>query len=132
MNTIMFDHIDEELRQKRIAAWRQRHGPRVGDYVEMADGTLRRLTHDWGTDIQTTSASFPGNASFYFTHSGHCSFSGSLDSAIPKSMLEDTGREEPGSVWFFHHDQSGASRGVQCTIPCRVYRQVIAKRGEAA
>jgi len=61
-----------------------------------------------------------------------CERSGSLDSAIPKSMLEDTGREEPGSVWFFHHDQSGASRGVQCTIPCRVYRQVIAKRGEAA
>jgi len=132
MSSIMFDHIDEDIRQKRIEAWRKRHGPRVGDFVEMADGTLRRFTHDHGDVIQTTSASFPGNASFHFSHFGHCNFSGSLDPGIPKSALQDTGREEPGTVWFFHHDVSGASRGVQCTIPCRVYRQVTAKRGEAA
>lgn len=116
------DARDEEIRQQRIAAWSRRVGPRVGDFVEMLDGTLRRLTHDWGDDIQTTSGFQPGDVSFYFGD-GHCSFSGSLDAAIPKVRLDDTGVLKDGPVWFFHHAIAGGGRAVRCAIPCRVYRQ---------
>lgn len=126
MDTITFDHIDESIRQLRLAAWRARTGPRVGDYVEMLDGTLRRFTHDWDDEIQTTSGFQAQDASFYFTSTGHCSFSGSLDPSIPKARLVETEQSKEGRVWFFHHDHAGASRGVHCSIPCRVYRQVAA------
>lgn len=117
-----FDDIDAEIARKKLAEWDKRTGPRVGDFVHMPDGTLRRFTHDWGDGIQTTGkGEFAGDASFHFY--GSCmSFSGSLDSAIPKSALVDTGETQPGRAWFFHHDHAGPHRGVYFTVPCSVYR----------
>lgn len=122
-DAVRFDARDEEIRQQRITAWQQRQGPRVGDFVLMNDGTTRRFTHDWGEDIQTTSSYYPTHGSFYFGD-GYCSYSGGLDPAILKTSIEDTGETRDGTVWFFHHGCSGAHRGVHCTIPCRVYRQL--------
>lgn len=121
-----FDDRDQEIKDARVALWNDRAGPRVGDFVEMLDGSLRRFTHDWGDEIQTTSGFQPEDASFYFGRAGYCSFSGSLDPSIPKARLVETERSKDGRVWFFHHDQAGASRGVHTTIPCRVYRQIAA------
>jgi hypothetical protein len=82
-----------------------------------------RFTHDWGDSIQTTvGAKHPchGDASFYLSD-GYASFSGSLDPAINKARLRDTGEMLEGSFWFFHHNFAGAGRGVYFRIPCRVF-----------
>jgi hypothetical protein len=116
-----FDERDAEILREREAEWNKRQGPRVGDFVIMPNNEVRRFTYDWGDDIQTTHPKFSGDVSFYF--SGDCmSFSGSLDHALPKSAMVDTGETRPGRAWFFHHNESGAHRGVYFWIDCRVYR----------
>jgi len=100
-------------------------GPRVGDFVHMPDGTLRRFTYDWGDGLQTTvGAAHPcnGDASFYLGRSGEASFSGSLDSTIPRDRITLTDERHAGRFWFFHHGFPGAHQGVHCDAPCRVYR----------
>jgi hypothetical protein len=125
MDQQTFDDQDAAILRDRIAQWQRVDGPRVGDYVRMLDGTLRRFTHDWGDALQVTVGPVSvcaGDERFYFA--GDCmSFSGSLDPAIPAAELEDTGRLSSGAAWFFHHDQVRAHYGVRCTVPCRVYRQ---------
>lgn len=117
-----FDELDQEIKDARLREWLTMKGPRVGDFVEMLDGSLARFTHDWGDGLQTTCKTFP-NGSFYFDGL-HCSYSGALDPAISKERLVGTGREQEGAVWFFHHDRPRAYNGVQTTIPCRVYAVV--------
>jgi len=117
-----FDQRDAEILNKRESSFNSVTGPRVGDFLKTPDGVLR-LTHDWGDSIQTTvRAKHPcyGDASFYLGD-GYASFSGSLDSAIDKTLLRDTGETMPGSFWFFHHDFAGAGRGVHCKMACRVF-----------
>lgn len=115
-----FDAIDASILAERVSAWNERTGPRVGDFVVMPDKTALRFTHDWGNDIQTTWKKTSGDASFYFSK-GCMSFSGSLDSAIPKADLIDTGETREGSAWFFHHNESRAHNGVYFAVPCRVF-----------
>lgn len=118
-----FDELDAQILQARIAEWQRVEGPRVGDFVKLRDGSLRRFTHDWGADIQTTCGdSHPCAADqrYYFGGS-FMEFSGSLDSAIPKHALHDTGETREGSAWFFHHDHRQAHNGVSVVVPCRVY-----------
>lgn len=119
---LTFDERDAEILHKRETAFNLVSGPRVGDFLRTADGMLR-FTHDWGDSIQTTvRAKHPcyGDASFYLSE-GYASFSGSLDPAIDKKSLRDTGEIMQGSFWFFHHDSAGADRGVSCAIACRVF-----------
>lgn len=117
-----FDQRDGEILQDRLAKWSSGKGPRVGDWCIMLDGTVRRFSHDWGDQIQTTHPEF-GIGSFFFGN-GYMSYSGSLDSAIAKNLLVDTGEEKDGRAWFFHHDFWGAHRGVEFNIPCKVYREI--------
>jgi hypothetical protein len=105
-----YDAIDERIRMEREAKWQQREGPRVGDFVIMQDGTLRRFTHDWDNALQTTVRDCPG--SFYFDRAGYMSYSGGLDPCIPKCRLTDTGQVASGKVWFFHHDEHRGHNGV--------------------
>ena len=98
-------------------------GPRIGDFVSMKDGTLRRFTYDWGDAIQVTST-LPGSQRFYLHHDGRLDYSGGLDQAIPKTRLKPTGKTQPGSAWFFHHDHHRAHNGVDVTLPCRVYEEL--------
>lgn len=116
-----FDTRDAATLASLIDAWNGVAGARVGDFVKMPDGTLRRFTHDWGDSIQTTGAGqFAEDVSFYFA-GGYMSFSGSLDSAISKDALRDTGEVKDGRAWFFHHGEVRAHNGVQVRVPCRVY-----------
>lgn len=115
-----FDHIDEHIRNEREKRWANRQGPRVGDFVEMKDGTLRRFTHDWGDGLQTTCLQSCGQ--FYLERDGHMSYSGSLDRRIPTCQLKDTGRVSAGRVWFFHHDECRGHNGVYAFVDCRVYK----------
>jgi hypothetical protein len=119
-----FDEHDAEILSNREAAFNRIHGPRVGDFLKMPEGFLR-FTHDWSDKIQTTvRAKHPcyGDASFYLSD-GYASFSGSLDPAIDKASLRDTGEKMLGSFWFFHHDCVGAGRGVHFTINCPIFEQ---------
>jgi hypothetical protein len=121
---VQFDEKDAAILAKRQVAFDTVSGPRVGDFVRIpGEDGLRRFTHHWGDSIQTTvSPRHPcnGDSSFYFYGEG-CSFSGSLDSAIPIECIVDTGETQSGSVWFFHHNEAGAHRGVYCKAMFRVY-----------
>jgi hypothetical protein len=120
-------HLDErnaEILNNRIAALDQINGPRVGDFVLMLDGTLRRFTHDWGEDIQTTlfgQEDWQRCQSFYLGE-GYVNYSGGLDSAIRKDHLHLTGTKK-GNFWFFKDDIWGAGRGISVSAPCRIYHQ---------
>jgi hypothetical protein len=105
-------------RQTRLDA---RAGVRVGDFILAGDKVLR-VAHDWGDDVQPTFGN-PGG-SFYLTAGGGCSFSGSLDSAIPKTSLVLTEERRAGSVWFFSWDRSMAHNGYDTEAFFRVWRVV--------
>ena len=120
-----FDAEDARILARREALYNQIEGPRVGDFLRV-DGGYLRFTHDWDDSIQTTvRPKHPchGDASFYLSD-GHVSFSGSLDPAIYKNLLRDTGEKRDGSFWFFHHNSAGAGQGVYFKIPCRVFEAV--------
>ena len=117
--------IDE--RDARIALDRWRHldlidGPRVGDFVEFADGRTRRVSFltpdEWLPEIDSVQTSDGG--SFYLSGS-YVSFSGSLYQGVPRSALELTYERRPGDCWIFHHDQWGAGNGVPVVVPWRVF-----------
>jgi hypothetical protein len=118
-----FDEIDAAILERRSLAYNAISGPRVGDFLETTEGLLR-FTHDWDDAIQTTvRPSHPchGDMSFYLGD-GYVEFSGSLDPAIDKTKLRDTGEQREGTFWFFHHDYKTAHNGVPCKMQCRVYR----------
>lgn len=117
-----FDDRDVEIARERVELWNKRSGPRVGDWIAMLDGTLRRFTHHWGDGLQTTCGN-GDNGSFYFAR-GCMSYSGGLDPSIPIAQIVETSEIRNGNAWFFHHDSSGAHRGVYFTAPCRVFRQI--------
>lgn len=119
---MILDDRDNAIRQRRIARWNEREGPRVGDWCIMLDGTMRRFTYDWGDRIQTTCAR--NNDEIFYLGDGYMSFSGSLDPAIPKEKLVDTWTMKEGNAWFFHHGYPAASNGVYCRVPCRVYKVI--------
>ena len=117
--------IDE--RDARIALDRSRHldlidGPRVGDFVEFADGRTRRVSFlspdEWLPEIDSVQTSDGG--SFYLSGS-YVSFSGSLYQGVPRSALVATDERRPGDCWIFHHDQWGAGNGVPVVVPWRVF-----------
>ena len=114
---ITIDQRDHDILNDRIIERDKFENPRVGDFVEFADGIVHRFSHDWGDTIQTSP-----NGSFYFHHHGVLSFSGGLNPGIPAVGLIDTGEDRLGSAWFFHHEFAGADRGVYAEIPCRVYK----------
>ena len=97
--------------------------PRNGDFVRFACGTLRRVSHVWAwSDTPRAEWSYQTSdgGSWYF-EGGVCSFSGGLHAGVPHDTLRDTGETREGSVWFFHHNWSGAGRGVECKARFRVY-----------
>jgi hypothetical protein len=116
-----FDDKDAVILRNRIEAWDKRTGPRVGDFVLMPNGQKRRFTHAWDDGMQTTYPGF-GNGSFHFGKEGYMDYSGSLDSSIKFERIVDTGECEEGVAWFFHHNEMRAHNGVDCHVPCRVYR----------
>ena len=117
-----FDDRDQAILAARITQWERQAGPRVGDFVHMPDGSLRRFTHHWGDGLQTTCGHpCAGDQSFYFA-GAYMSFSGSLDSSIDIARITDTGEQKDGKAWFFHHDFMTAHNGVTVTVPCRVYK----------
>ena len=117
------DPQDMAILRERATRFAALPGPRVGDWVQMADGSLRRFTHDWGDDIQTTLPN-TGSATFYLTPEGCASYSGGLDRAILKSSLTLISEALDGRFWFFHHNWARAHNGVDALMPCRLFKQL--------
>lgn len=110
------DERDTTILNDRQDEYDKITGPRVGDYVIFADGTERRISHDWwGESFQTSEG-----GSFYLG-SGYQSFSGSLYTSVPADSLTDTGEQRHGLVWFFHHGWHRAHNGVYALAVQRVY-----------
>lgn len=116
---------DFDILTARIKRLNERQGrPRIGDFVIYPDNSERRFTYDWsdvGGGLQTTCPTIK-DASFYFTRSGHCDFSGALDEPLPLNELEETDEQRLGTVWFFSNDHAKANNGVRAKVPFRVYR----------
>lgn len=117
---VKFDEIDQALLDERIAARHSFDEPLNGDFVIFESGEVERFSHIYDDGDAQTSPLWAG--SFYLCASGVASFSGSLNPSILRSTVSSTDEKRDGRFWFFHHDQAGAGRGVQCTVPCRVWR----------
>jgi hypothetical protein len=113
------DAANAIILQDRQARLDAREGVRVGDFILSGDKVLR-VAHDWGDEVQPTFGN-PGG-SFYFSAGGGCSFSGSLDSSIPKTSLVLTEERRAGSVWFFSRDRAMAHNGYYTEAFFRVWR----------
>ena len=113
-----YDERDKSIQEERETMWNKRRGPRVGDFVKMADGTLKRFTYNWGDGIQTTANGYGGS---FHLGKGYVSYSGGLDPAIPRETIRYAGKKRAGSFWFFHHGHMTAHNGVETTAMCRVY-----------
>lgn len=112
----------ERTRQERDAL----DGPRVGDFVQMLDGTRRRFSERWPGGMQTTCAGKLEADQSFFLSGSFADFSGSLDAVIPFGQLELTGEACEGRFWMFHHNEVRAHNGVSFTLPCRLFRQLEA------
>ena len=100
--------------------WNARTGrPRVGDYLRLQDGSLKRFCNDTGDGQQTTYI-----GSFHIGNSASVSYSGGLDSPMMWERFKPTSETTKGRFWFFSHDRAGAGRGVDVFLPCRIYELV--------
>lgn len=104
---------------ERVAAYNKKKGPRVGDWLRRKDGSMSRLTHDWGDSIQDGGGRY---GRFYLGH-GYLSYSGSLNPSVPVSKMVDTGDDKAGSVWFFKDNEVRAHNGIEADIMQRVYEE---------
>ena len=119
------DDRDRAIVAERAAALDAIEGPRVGDYVEFANGVTRRISHVWDfQDGSTVTVQTSAGGSYYLGH-GYVSFSGSLYRAVSAETLTRTGEERDGDVWLFHHDCAQAHNGVNLSIAFRVYRSSV-------
>ncbi|MGB0967617.1 MAG: hypothetical protein ACPGUX_05495 [Halocynthiibacter sp.] len=129
-NNSHLDTIDTEIVAKITADWLDRANgkPRVGDFVQYADGSFKRCCNDTGKGQQVTKAI---ERSYHAMRFGSVSYSGGLESDIPWAQLvEQKGKRLPGRFWFFHHNKSGGGRGVDFFMPCRVFSVIEAEAGE--
>ncbi len=109
------DERDDAILAERTAALDAVDGPRVGDYVDFADGVTRRISYLWPGHAQTS------DYGSYYLGNGYVSMSGSLFVPVPTDTLALTDEKRDGAVWFFHHDWAQAHNGIGMTIPFRVF-----------
>lgn len=116
-----FDDRDARIVAERCAEWEQRDGPRVGDFIQRKDGSLRRFSCSHGDVLQTA---LP-EAGSYHLHPG-MDFSGThcLEGALSKSSLQRLPFSRKGSCWIFHHGEVKPGNRVDTEVNCRVYMEV--------
>lgn len=112
-----FDERDAELTRKRLALMNQVEGPRVGDWVDFADGVSRRISYMWPDSVQTSNEGYG-----FYLGPGYVSFSGTLYRGVPPDTLTPTGETREGRVWLFHHGHTQAHNGVETSAPFRVFK----------
>jgi hypothetical protein len=120
MKRSQLDTRDLTILSQRAGAYAAQSGPRIGDYVDFADGVTRQISHIWDL-LPVPSIQTSDGGSFYLGD-GYCSFSGGLHPGIPADTLNLTEETREGQVWFFHHNYTTAHNGIDVVIPFCVYR----------
>lgn len=116
------DARDEAILSERVAALDARQGHRVGDFVEFADGTVRRISHVWeGVNDDGSDSVQTSDGGSYYLGRGYVSMSGGLYLGVSSTTLTPADEARMGGVWFFHHDYHRASNGVTALVPFRVF-----------
>ena len=118
------DARDTMIAAEICAAWRARAGglPRVGDFVWMPNGHMRRCAHGW--DGPAGGMQTCDGGSFSIGKSGMASMSGSLYGSQLWEYYQTTTETRLGRFWFFSHNLAGAGRGVDVWLPCAVFQLV--------
>jgi hypothetical protein len=120
---IVFDEVDAGILGFAIK-WRAAlQWPVVGDYCVLAGGDVRRLAYEAPSRFQVTHPAMSG--AFHLHDLGTMSYSGAFPLSVLKTSLRDTGFVRSASAWLFHHGRSGAGRGVDVIVPCRVWAEVV-------
>lgn len=115
------DAKDQAILARRDGLYfNEKSGPKVGDYVDFANGVTRRVSHVWELDGGLAVQTSAGGS--WYLGEGYCSFSGGLYRAVAGTTLTYTGTNRAGAVWFFHHDLHTAHNGVYATMPFAVYQ----------
>ena len=104
---------------KWVALFNEKTGPRVGDFVELPTGELRRFCYDLGDEIQITPHEHCGS---FNIDGGNCDYSGSLEPPIKKAGLRFSHSYKLGRVWFFKDGFAAAHAGIDAEIPCKVFK----------
>jgi hypothetical protein len=101
----MFDTYDE-----RIAKWKQKPGPCVGDWCETKDGSLHRIGVLRGESIRLA-----GPSGRFSLGPDGVTYSGLLldHPAIQKSLLMKQSDRKPGAIHYPRH----------FTVQCRVFKE---------
>lgn len=103
--------------QSRIDARMKRDYISTGDYLEMPDKSISRITHCWDDSVQDGG----GSGSFYLNSNGGASYSGSLDRSKPKDLITLTPRTKRALFWIFSRDRQGAGRGFYFYVDVKVW-----------
>lgn len=115
---VTIDAQDQKLALVKAAQIDQVKGPRTGDFVKFADGTILRVGCFIGNAFQPF---VPGRGSV-FLGSCYTEFGGRPEFySIPVSSVRLTDEVMDGEVWFFHHNEVKAGGRVNTSIPFRVY-----------
>jgi len=90
----------------------------VGDYLEMPDGSITRVTYCHDDCIQDGG----GSESFFLFPSGNASYSGGLNSGKPIDKIKFTGQTKKALFWIFSNNWSGANRGFYFYIDVKIWK----------
>lgn len=114
--------IDVVEFQRRQEAIRKRTKPAEGDWVHRLDGSFERISvvhGDWHLQV----GGYAGS-SVYINSNGTGSYSGGCGDVIKHENLVDSGAYKPAACWMFHHQSSGAGRGVNAVLEFKVWKEV--------
>lgn len=119
----VLDGGDAAIVEARYVARTHLSGPRVGDFVEFSDGTVRQVSYDWSRhDMEGLQTSDLGEGRFYLCSTGGLDFSGGLHPCVPRELFTPTGETRDAVAWIFHHDRHVAHNGVEFRMPVAVWR----------
>ncbi|BDI20966.1 hypothetical protein ANSO36C_67680 (plasmid) [Nostoc cf. commune SO-36] len=113
------DEKDWIILEERAIAFAKETEPMSGDFLEFADGIIRRISHVWPDSVQSSTS-----GSWYLGLS-YMSFSGGLYTGIPSETLSIQEEKRMGSCWFFHHGYQTAHNAINVKVPCRVWKTTL-------
>jgi hypothetical protein len=90
----------------------------VGDYLEMPDESMSRVTYCHENGVQDGG----GAGSFFLYSSGNGSYSGGLDGIKPFNKIKPTNRTKKALFWIFSKNWAGANRGFYFYIDVKVWK----------
>jgi hypothetical protein len=121
-DAITFDEKDAGLLGTAIRFRAISFKPLVGDYCIRQSGEVCRLAYETKDRFNVTHKVMKG--SFHLHDLGTMSYSGAFPETVRKADLVARGDLRSATCWMFHHGISGAGRGVDVIMPCRVFVEV--------